>query len=125
MIRGYDDGSIYAVVPNTPRETGPIDYRIDGPSTRSVRGAAMAVMNLELTMPVVAQQIYGLLFYDAGNVWARPTQIRPFADMFTAVGFGVRIQIPGMGMMGFDFAWPYRGVNKGKVKPHFQFGSSF
>jgi outer membrane protein insertion porin family len=92
---------------------------------RSVRGRSMAVMNAEITAPLVAQQIYGILFYDAGNVWARTTQMRPFADMYTSTGFGLRLSIPGMGMIGFDFGWPFRGPEKGKMKPHFQFGSNF
>jgi outer membrane protein insertion porin family len=125
IIRGYDDGTIYATIPQEPRDVGPIDFTISGPGNLSVRGRGMVTMNLEITAPLVAQQIYGILFYDAGNVWANPTQMQPFSDMYSSIGFGLRISIPGMGMMGFDFGWPYRGREKGKVKPHFQFGSSF
>jgi len=124
-VRGYDDGSIYATVPKEGPPRGLFTGTLDNPGERSVRGRALAVMNLELTAPLVEQQIYGILFYDAGNVWARPTQMSPFGDMYTSIGFGLRIQVPGMGMMGFDFGWPYRGDEKGKMKPHFQFGSSF
>ncbi len=125
IIRGYDDASIYATVPNEPRETGLFDYTTDGPGYLRVRGRALATMNLEITAPLVAQQIYTLVFFDAGNVWARVTDMAPFSDMYTSVGFGLRLSVPGMGMMGFDFGWPYQGSNKGKMKPHFQFGSSF
>jgi outer membrane protein insertion porin family len=125
IIRGYDDGSIYTTIPESPRDVGPFDYTTSGPGTLSVRGRAITTMNLEITTPLVAQQIYSILFFDAGNVWARPTTMRPFSDMYTSVGFGLRISIPGMGMMGFDFGWPFRGDEKGKVKPHFQFGSQF
>ena len=125
IVRGYDDGTIYAVVPENPRQRGPVDWTTAGRIMRSVRGRSMAVMNAEITAPLVAQQIYGILFYDAGNVWARTTQMRPFADMYTSIGFGLRLSIPGMGMIGFDFGWPFRGPEKGKMKPHFQFGSNF
>jgi len=125
IIRGYDDGSIYTTVPYSPREVGPFDYTTSSPGVLNVRGRSLAVMNFEITTPLVAQQIYSILFFDAGNVWADATSMRPFADMYTSVGFGLRISIPGMGMMGFDFGWPFRGPEKGKVKPHFQFGSSF
>jgi len=124
IIRGYEDGTIYATVPVTPDVRGLMTMDTTT-SARSVRGRSLAVMNLEITAPLVAQQIYGILFFDAGNVWAHPTQMRPFADMYTSVGFGLRLSIPGMGMMGFDFGWPFRGREKGKMKPHFQFGSSF
>lgn len=125
IIRGYDDGTIYARVPQASRQVGPFDYTTAGPGFRSVRGRALATMNVEITAPLVTQQIYGILFFDAGNVWARPTDMQPLSDMYTSVGFGLRLSIPGMGMMGFDFGWPYRGREKGKVKPHFQFGSQF
>jgi len=125
IIRGYDDGTIYATVINKPKDFGLFNYTTENTTATNVRGRALAVMNLELTAPLVAQQIYSILFFDAGNVWAHPTQIRPFGDMYTSVGFGLRLSIPGMGMMGFDFGWPFRGPEKGKVKPHFQFGSSF
>jgi outer membrane protein insertion porin family len=86
-------------------------------------------MNAELTFPIAKQQIYGLLFFDAGNVWSEFTQIDPF-DVYTSYGFGFRLAIPGMGTLGFDFGIPLRdipelGVSKGKLKPHFQFGSTF
>ncbi len=125
MIRGYTDGSIFATTAQDFKEIGAFNYLIGRPSPSTIRGRAMGVMNLELTLPLVSQQIYGLLFYDAGNVWENPTQMSPFSDMYTSVGFGLRITIPGMGLMGFDFGWPFRGDEKGKMKPHFQFGSSF
>ena len=125
IIRGYDDGTIYSTVPEIPRKKEPFDLTIANPGSRSVRGRAMAVVNAEFTAPLVAQQIYSILFFDAGNVWANASQIRPFADMYTSLGFGLRLSIPGMGMIGFDFGWPFRGPEKGKMKPHFQFGSNF
>jgi len=30
-----------------------------------------------------------------------------------------------MGTLGFDFGIPLRGFEKGKIKPHFQFGGNF
>lgn len=93
------------------------------------RGRALFTMNAEVTFPIVKQQIYGLLFFDAGNVWLEAADINPF-DVFTSYGFGFRLAVPGMGTLGFDFGIPLRdipelGVEKGKLKPHFQFGSTF
>ena len=143
MIRGYDEGDVVARL-NDSTVAGPIPGTVssdliadlvtgDGanrylPRTFE-RGRAMGIMNAELTYPVVAQQIYGLMFFDAGNVWLRPTDIS-MRGLYTAYGFGFRISVPGMGTLGFDFGIPLRnipelGIEKGKLKPHFQFGSTF
>ncbi|MEW5701070.1 MAG: outer membrane protein assembly factor BamA [Candidatus Zixiibacteriota bacterium] len=136
MIRGYDDRSILAVT-DTSRgadrlETVPGDFVADlitGRNPRygvmdTVRGRAFLVMNAQITFPIVPKQIHGLLFFDAGNVWYSAARIDP-ADLFTSYGFGFRITVPGVGMLGFDFGIPLRGDEKGKLKPHFQFGGSF
>jgi outer membrane protein insertion porin family len=90
----------------------------------TVRGQALYVMNAQVFFPIVSQQIHGLLFYDAGNVWLHASEIDPF-NVFTSYGFGFRLQVPGVGLLGFDFGFPLKGSQKGKLKPHFQFGSSF
>ena len=86
----------------------------------------MVVYNAELQLPIVEQQVYGLLFADAGNLWWKPYDFRPFdAKLFYgSYGFGVRLVVPGMGIIGFDFA---RGISKADNgwTPHFQFGTTF
>ena len=89
-----------------------------------LRGQAMLVLNSNITFPMVKQQVYGLFFFDAGNVWLDAAHIAPFTDMWTSYGFGFRIAVPGMGTLGFDFGIPLRGNRKGKLKPHFQFGGA-
>lgn len=130
MIRGYRDRSIVAFQDTstaaTRAATGSSNF-IGDPNYSpidTVRGQALYVMNAQIVFPVVAQQIHGLLFFDAGNVWLNATDIDPF-DVWTSYGFGFRLQVPGMGLLGFDFGIPLRGDDKGKLKPHFQFGGSF
>ncbi|GAB4315704.1 MAG: outer membrane protein assembly factor BamA [Candidatus Zixiibacteriota bacterium] len=143
MIRGYDDGDIRArlndstVVGQMPGlvSGGLVSqlYQDDGTrryfATTIEGGRAVGIMNAEITVPIASQQIYGLLFFDAGNVWLRPTDVALF-DLYTSYGFGFRLAIPGMGTLGFDFGIPLRdipdlGITKGKLKPHFQFGGNF
>ncbi len=135
-IRGYDDRSIVAfedtatVAPRQSTISG--DLIADLVTGRkavyspvdTVRGQALYVMNAQVFFPIVSQQIHGLLFYDAGNVWLNGSEIDPF-KVFTSYGFGFRLQVPGIGLLGFDFGIPLKGPEKGKLKPHFQFGSSF
>lgn len=140
MIRGYDDGTITpdslislgdsliyftgnpgeSLIPDSVSTSGAVL------STR-VRGKYMLVSNIEIQLPIVDQQIYGLLFFDAGNSWLHYNDIKPFSDMFTSTGVGFRIVVPGIGLIGFDFARrlrAHRGEGLG-WKPVFQFGSTF
>lgn len=117
MIRGYSDGSI-----------GPVD-----PSSGFIRrGRSVLVYNGELQYPLVDQQLYMLLFADAGNAWRSGRQMRPFAfrhtsdqALFRSAGLGVRLMVPGMGLIGFDFGYAFDGAERGEWKPHFQFGTTF
>ncbi len=139
-IRGYDDGVIQAqLLSDTTGKTripglirggfigGQIPGGYVGSYSRyiSYPGRALAVMNAELTFPVVKEQIHGLLFFDAGNVWTNLSLMKPFSNLYTSYGFGFRLTVPGMGTLGFDFGIPLRGSGKGKLKPHFQFGGNF
>jgi outer membrane protein insertion porin family len=116
MIRGYSDGSV-----------GPTDSL-----GNLLRGRSVLVYNIEYQFPVVEQQIYGLFFADAGNAWLSGRAIRPFAlkhksnlDLFRSAGIGARMVVPGMGVIGFDFAYGFDHAGKGEWRPHFQFGTTF
>jgi outer membrane protein insertion porin family len=116
MIRGYADGSV-----------GPVDSE-----GRLLRGRSVLVYNVEYQFPLVEQQIYGLFFADAGNAWLSGRAIRPFAfkhksdlDLFRSAGIGARLVVPGMGIIGFDFAYGFDHPEKGEWRPHFQFGTTF
>ena len=88
----------------------------------------MMVLNLEYRFPVAEQQVYGLLFADAGNAWENIRGLNP-SDLRRSVGFGFRVMTPMLGMIGFDFAY---GFDRRKVdnrspgwNTHFQFGPQF
>lgn len=110
MIRGYSDASI-----------GPVN-----------RGRSMLVYNFELQYPLMEQQMYFLLFADAGNAWLSGRSMKPFAfrhtsdqALFRSAGLGARLVIPGMGIIGFDFGHAFDGEERGEWRPHFQFGTTF
>ncbi|MBN1212190.1 MAG: outer membrane protein assembly factor BamA [candidate division Zixibacteria bacterium] len=138
IVRGYDDGVLtpdslvvqsdtvffkyYSEVDSTDK----IDTLFDETTTR-VRGKYMLVSNFELQIPIAKNQLYALLFFDAGNSWLHHEDIKPITDLYKGIGFGFRIMIPGMGTIGFDFGYPldnYRDEDKG-WKPHFQYGTTF
>jgi len=140
IIRGYDDGDItpdsmvtqsdtvyYYYDPNAVvGEDQPDDTLYSTYRTR-VRGKYMLVSNFEIQIPIVEQQIYALLFFDAGNSWLHRKDIKPFTGLYRSYGAGFRIVIPGMGTLGFDFGYAlddFQDEGKG-WKPHFQIGTTF
>jgi outer membrane protein insertion porin family len=110
-VRGYPDGWI-----------GPRDA-----SGNLIRGRSMLVYNLEYQFPLVEQQIYALLFADAGNAWMTGRQFSPvsFGRLYKSAGFGFRMVVPSLGMIGFDFGYGFDYPGKDKWRPHFQFGKPF
>jgi outer membrane protein insertion porin family len=67
-------------------------------------GISMFASTLELRYPVLEQQLYLGVFGDVGNTWTTLAKV-DFTDLYKGVGFGLRLNIPMMGIVGFDFAW--------------------
>jgi outer membrane protein insertion porin family len=140
IIRGYDDGILtpdsvvtqsdtvyYYYDPNRIVGVDQPDDTVFSSYRARVRGNYMLVANLELQFPIIQQQLYGLLFFDAGNSWLRWDEIAP-GDLYKGYGFGFRLMIPGIGTMGFDFAKPLDDPPNGEGRgwrPHFQIGTTF
>ena len=149
IVRGYDDGSLtsdtvtspwtdtsyYYTVRTTIRDdttytTNTVDSvvsRLNLGQPTTVRGKYLLVANLELQFPIASQQLYGLLFFDAGNSWLYRRSIKGIGSLYKGIGLGFRIVVPGIGTIGFDFGYPLdkkEGQTK-KLKPHFQIGTTF
>ena len=94
----------------------------------SLGGRSMIVLNLEYRFPIAEQQVYGILFADAGNAWATIPELNPL-DLRRSLGFGFRVQTPMLGMIGFDFGYGFdrKDVDGAPAgwKTHFQFGPQF
>ena len=72
--------------------------------------------------------VYALSFIEAGNAWENFDNFNPFG-VKRSVGFGVRIMLPMIGMMGLDYGW---GLDEITDKPdanggqfHFSIGQQF
>jgi outer membrane protein insertion porin family len=105
-LRGYD---YYEVVPE-----GNDPY---------VGGRFMTTLVQEIVFPL-SNQVYCLLFFDAGNTWNSFGE----ADIFKlkrGLGIGIRIEMPGMGNLGFDYGYGVDKVGGAAWEPHFTFGSFF
>ena len=113
-----------------------------GIQTIDVRGGQVLLLaNAELRVPLL--WIFGAgAFFDAGNVWERPEDIKPskifsfadgagYEDMRYSVGLGFRIGTP-IGPVRFDYGWklrlarsdqPDQGSGRGEF--HFSLGHAY
>ena len=109
FVRGYPNRQV------SPRLRG-----------EEVGGETMSVTNIELQIPVVAQTLYGIVFYDFGNAWRNLSETNPF-ELKRSAGVGARVFVPGIGLVGFEFGYGFdkiEGSDKvGGWRAHFQFGN--
>ena len=62
-------------------------------------------MTAEIRYPVV-QAIQALAFFDAGNTWESP-MTTDLTDLKRGAGLGVRIDVPMVGQLGFDYGYGF------------------
>ena len=105
-LRGYENGSL------TPYGS---------------EGYAYSRMLMELRYPLMLDQtsIYALAFIEGGNVWTRCSKFNIF-DMKRSAGFGVRLWLPMIGLLGIDWAYGFDKVNGSRTEAgsnfHFMIG---
>lgn len=143
IVRGYDDGELTPDTAYRLDDTAFIYFGEDSYKNRvepadsvfvrsissetRVRGKYLFVANMEIQVPLVTRQVYGLLFYDAGATWLNNSDINIPRDLYEGIGAGFRVVVPGIGTIGFDFGYPldtFTGQEK-KFRPHFQIGTTF
>ena len=101
-LRGYDNG-------------------VFTPWTRE--GYAYTRFGVELHFPLLLQTsttIYALAFLEGGNAWTSVSKFNPF-ELKRSAGFGARIFLPMVGMMGIDWAYGFDRVDGVKGGSHFHF----
>jgi len=68
--------------------------------------------------------LHGLLFFDAGDTWNSTDDFR-LTDFRKGAGLGMRIEIPLLGQIGFDYAYGFDREGGGGWQPHFLIGNQF
>ena len=123
-LRGYENGSISSTAYVKGGEWSGSRYS-------SYDAYAYDRFTLELRYPFMLGNttIYGLGFLEAGNAWAKTRDFNPF-DMKRSAGFGVRIFLPMVGLMGIDWAYGFDkvysgGWQRGGGQFHFILGQEF
>jgi outer membrane protein insertion porin family len=110
-MRGYTDGAL------TPYENG------------ISAGHIYDRFTAELRYPITLKEqstIYMTAFAEAGNCWAEARYFNPF-NVKRALGVGVRVFLPMLGMIGFDLGYGFDKIN-GSVsgwQPQFIMGQQF
>ncbi len=111
-LRGYPNNSL------TPRKNN------------SYAGNVYDKFTLELRYPLVLQPqstIYALVFLEGGNSWSDIRDFNPFSIKRSA-GFGVRVLLPIVGMLGIDWGYGFdysADGTKGGGNFHFLIGQQF
>ncbi len=72
-----------------------------------VGGEFLTVMNLEYGFPISEETLRGVVFYDQGFAWDKPSDFN-YDDLRSAIGTGLRIQIDALGPVpiALNFARP-------------------
>jgi len=99
-VRGYPDRSL------SPVEDG-----------RVVGGNAVLINNIELKLKL-SQGMAFVLFFDAGNTFTSYRDMN-LHNLYRGAGAGVRVEVPMIGVMGFDLGYGFDRENPG-FEPHFQ-----
>ncbi|MGH2575293.1 MAG: outer membrane protein assembly factor BamA [Ignavibacteria bacterium] len=113
-LRGYED-----------RTVGPLN-RFGNPTGGKVLMKYGVELRYALSLDPIP--IFILAFGEAGNAWSSFKQADPF-DLRRSVGFGARLQLPAVGIIGFDLGYGFdRKIVDGEDPKwlfHFQFGRAF
>jgi len=106
-LRGYD---FYEVVPRGNNVfTG---------------GRFYSITIAQIEFPVVPPTVYAHTFFDLGNTW-NSFEGAELGDGFKGAGFGIVIELPMIGLLGFDYAYGFDRFGGGRWEPHITFGSGF
>ena len=152
-LRGYDDFSVVPLdnvivrkvttnqivtttVRGVPVSTSTVDstyYTYD----TFPGGKLFSTMTLEHQF-LITEPIHGLVFAEAGGVWNNLKDIS-WPSLHKSVGLGLRMEIPLLGLVGFDYAYGFNQLKtdrshavprnelytRGGWKFHFLFGRPF
>ena len=112
-------------------ETVPLRGYTSGSITPSTGGNIYDRLTFELRYPLTLAQsatIYGITFAEAGNAWTDFKTFDPY-NVKRSAGLGIRIFLPMMGLLGFDYGYGFDAItgnpNANRWQPSFILGQQF
>ncbi len=88
-----------------------------------IGGRFFTIFNTELLYPVT-DTIQLLSFLDMGDVW-NSFREADFSYMRKGAGLGIRVEVPMMGTIGFDYGYGFDRLGGPSWEPHFTIGNMF
>ncbi len=88
-----------------------------------IGGRFFAIFNTEILYPLTPA-VHLLTFLDMGDVWNSFSQA-DLADLRKGAGFGIRVEVPMMGNIGFDYGYGFDRAGGPAWEPHFTIGNFF
>jgi outer membrane protein insertion porin family len=87
-------------------------------------GRFYSITIAQVEFPLVPPSVYAHVFYDFGSTW-NSFEGSELGDGFRGAGLGVTIELPMIGLLGFDYAYGFDRFGGGRWEPHITFGSGF
>jgi len=88
-----------------------------------IGGRYFTILNSEILYPLT-NSIQLLSFLDMGDVWNSFSEA-DMANLRKGAGFGLRVEVPMMGTIGFDYGYGFDRLGGPAWEPHFSIGSFF
>ena len=109
-MRGYPDSKIGTYLNNSTIPTSKVYVK------------ANAEIRISISQNPIP--IFFPFFAECGNAWENLDKVNIF-NLKRTVGAGIRVVVPGVGLLGFDYAYGFDKDINGQVggwQTHFQFG---
>jgi len=88
-----------------------------------IGGRYFTIFNTEVLYPVT-RAVQLLSFLDMGDVWNSFSEA-DLANLRKGAGFGIRVEVPMMGNIGFDYGYGFDRNGGPRWEPHFSIGNFF
>jgi len=88
-----------------------------------IGGRYFSIFNTEVLYPLT-KAIQLLTFLDMGDVWNSFSEA-DISNLRKGAGFGIRVEVPMMGTIGFDYGYGFDRLGGPRWEPHFTIGSIF
>jgi outer membrane protein insertion porin family len=88
-----------------------------------IGGRFFSIFNTEILYPLTPA-VHLLTFLDMGDVWNSFSQA-DLGDLRKGAGFGIRVEVPMMGNIGFDYGYGFDRAGGPAWEPHFTIGNFF